>query len=69
VFGINFHHSGIAFAIACPAVWFGGKAWLKDFAFQTNLSWWIFRTAGFFTLILALTAISLQSLRAARQSP
>jgi len=60
---------GIAFALACPAAWFGGKAWLKDFAFQTSLSWWIFLTAGFLTWILAVIAISLQSLRAAKQSP
>jgi len=60
---------GIAFALACPAAWFGGRAWLKDFAFQTNLSWWIFLLAGLIAWILAMAAISLQSLKAAKQSP
>ncbi len=59
----------IAFAIACPVAWFGGRAWLKDFAFQTNLSWWIFLAAGMMAWILAIAAISLQSLKAAKQSP
>jgi putative ABC transport system permease protein len=60
---------GIAFVLACPAAIFGGKAWLKDFAFQTSLSWWIFLSAGLVAWILAVAAISLQSLKAARQSP
>ena len=59
----------IAFAISCPLAWFGGKAWLHDFAYQTSLSWWIFPAAGLVAWFLALAAISLQSLRAARQSP
>jgi putative ABC transport system permease protein len=59
----------IAFIIACPIAWFGGLAWLKDFAFQTTISWWIFVIAGAFAWFLALMAISLQSIRAARQSP
>jgi len=60
---------GIAFALSCPVAWFGGKAWLKDFAFQTTLSWWIFLAAGLMAWIFAIAAISLQSLRAAKQSP
>jgi putative ABC transport system permease protein len=59
----------IAFIISCPLAWFGGKAWLKDFAFQTSLSWWIFVVAGLVAWLLALSAISLQSARAAKQSP
>jgi putative ABC transport system permease protein len=59
----------IAFAISCPLAWFGGKAWLKDFAFQTSMSWWIFVVAGLLAWLLALAAISFQSVRAAKQSP
>lgn len=59
----------IAFIISCPLAWFGGKAWLKDFAFQTSLSWWIFVVSGLVAWLLALAAISLQTARAAKQSP
>jgi putative ABC transport system permease protein len=59
----------IAFAISCPLAWFGGDAWLNDFAYQTSLSWWIFLLAGLVAWVLAVAAISLQSLRAAKQNP
>ena len=60
---------GIAFVIACPIAWFGGKAWLNDFAYQTSLSWWIFVSAGFLAWILAIAAVSLKSLQASNQNP
>jgi len=60
---------GIAFVIACPIAWLGGKAWLNDFAFQTNLSWWIFLSAGLLAWFLAIAAVSLKSLQAANENP
>ncbi|KPK86687.1 MAG: hypothetical protein AMS27_04420 [Bacteroides sp. SM23_62_1] len=59
----------LAFLIACPLAWFGGRAWLQDFAYSTNLSWWIFAGAGLVAWILAFLTISMQSLKAARQNP
>jgi len=60
---------GIAFVIACPLAWLGGKAWLNDFAYQTNLSWWIFVSAGLLAWFLAIAAVSLKSLQAANENP
>ena len=60
---------GIAFVIACPIAWLGGKAWLSDFAFQTSLSWWIFVSAGLLAWFLAIAAVSLKSLQAAHENP
>jgi putative ABC transport system permease protein len=60
---------GIAFIIACPVAWFGGKAWLKDFAYQTTLSWWIFVSAGLLAWLLAFAAVSQKSLQAANENP
>jgi putative ABC transport system permease protein len=59
----------LAFAISLPLAWFGGKAWLNDFAYRTSLTWWIFLFAGLVAWLIAVAAISLQSLRAAKQSP
>ena len=59
----------LAFALSCPLAWLGGQAWLKDFAYPTSLDWWIFLIAGLVAWILAVAAISLQSARAAKQSP
>lgn len=59
----------LAFIIACPVAWFGGRAWLQDFAFQTKMSWWVFLAAGILAWVLAFAAISTQSMRAAIENP
>jgi putative ABC transport system permease protein len=43
--------------------------WLKNFAYRTNLSWWIFALAGLIALGIALFTVSWQSLRAATRNP
>jgi putative ABC transport system permease protein len=43
--------------------------WLQNFAYRTNLSWWVFVLAGFVALLIALLTVSVQSYRAARKNP
>jgi len=59
----------VAFVLACPAAWFIGKRWLQDFAFRTEISWWLFILAGVITVLISLLTISWQTYRAARQNP
>jgi len=59
----------IAFLIAVPIAWFGGRAWLQDFAFRTDLSWWIFVSAGLIAWFFAITTITAQSLKVAAENP
>ncbi len=59
----------VAFVLACPVAWFIGKRWLQDFAFRTDISWWLFALAGVITVIISLLTISWQTYRAARQNP
>ena len=59
----------IAFILACPLAWIGGRAWLQDFAYRTDLNWWIFLAAGILAWLFAIAAISIQSLRASRENP
>ncbi len=58
-----------AFVIACPVAWFTMNKWLENFAYKTELSWWIFALAGAVTLIIALATVSWQSWRAANKNP
>ncbi len=57
----------IAFVIATPAGWFAMDRWLQNFAYRTDLSWWIFALAGAIALAIALLTVSWQSWRAATQ--
>src|ERR1035437_1791648 len=60
---------GIAFVIACPVDWYVMHKWLQNFAYRTELSWWIFGSAGIIALVIAILTVSLQSLRAATRNP
>jgi putative ABC transport system permease protein len=59
----------IAIVIACPIAWYAVHKWLENFAYKTELSWWIFVLAGVFAIGIALLTVSWQSSRAARRNP
>lgn len=59
----------IAFVIACPIAWYAMHKWLENFAYKTELSWWVFAAAGAVALVIALVTVSLQSWRAASRNP
>lgn len=59
----------IAFVIACPVAWYAMNRWLENFAYRTDLSWWIFVLAGLIAMGIALLTVSFQSWRAATRNP
>ena len=59
----------IAFIIATPIAYYVMNKWLENFAYKTELSWWIFALAGCITLVIALLTVSWQTFRAARRNP
>lgn len=59
----------VAFVIACPIAYYAMNKWLQNFAYRTELSWWVFALSGLLALVISLLTISWQSWRAARQNP
>ena len=59
----------IAFVIATPIAYYAMNKWLENFAYKTNLSWWIFALAGLLALGIALLTVSWQSWKAATRNP
>jgi putative ABC transport system permease protein len=59
----------VAYLLACPAAFFAMRRWLQDFAFRTEISWWIFVLAGLAALLISILTITLQIYRVARQNP
>jgi len=45
------------------------RKWLVNFAYKTELSWWIFGLAGILALGIALLTVSWQCWRAATRNP
>jgi putative ABC transport system permease protein len=59
----------IANLIAWPVAGYLMNSWLQDFAYRIGLPWWAFVLAGSATLVSALAAVGIQSLRAATANP
>jgi putative ABC transport system permease protein len=60
---------GIALLIAFPIAYLIMKRWLQDFAYRTELSWWIFALSGLMVLTITILTVSWQSWRAATGNP
>ena len=58
-----------AFVIAAPFAYYALNKWLENFAYKTELSWWVFALAGLLALGIALLTVSWQSWRAATRNP
>ena len=59
----------IAFVIATPIAWYTMNKWLEDFAYKTEVSWWIFVLSGLLALGISLLTVSWQSWKAATRNP
>jgi putative ABC transport system permease protein len=59
----------VAFMIACPIGWYAMNQWLTDFAYRTEISWWVFALSGLTALAIALLTVSWQTWRAAIKNP
>lgn len=59
----------VAFIVSTPIAYYAMNKWLQNFAYKTELSWWIFALAGVLALGIALFTVSWQSWRAASCNP
>jgi putative ABC transport system permease protein len=59
----------LAFIVAAPITWWGMYKWLQDFAYRTDISWWIFALGGSIMMLIALFTLSIQTIRSARANP
>jgi putative ABC transport system permease protein len=60
---------GVASLIAFPFAWWAMNKWLEDFAYRTNISWWIFAAAGIIAVVIALATVYFQAMKAALANP
>jgi len=59
----------IAFIIASPIAYYLMNKWLMEFEYKTDLSLWIFLSAGFISLAIAVATVSYHALKAAYSNP
>ncbi|MBL7763674.1 MAG: FtsX-like permease family protein, partial [Chitinophagaceae bacterium] len=59
----------LSFAIATPLAAYFMYKWLQDFAYKTNMDWWIFAVSGIIAVFIALFTVSFQAIKAAITNP
>jgi putative ABC transport system permease protein len=59
----------IAIVIATPIAYYLMDKWLQDFAYRTNIEWWIFVASGIIISVIALLTISYQAIKSALMNP
>ena len=59
----------VAILVAVPASWFIMSSWLADFAYQIDLYWWIFAVPCLVVILIAISTVSILTLKAALINP
>jgi putative ABC transport system permease protein len=59
----------LAIVIATPIAWLAMNNWLQNFAYRTNIGWWLFAMAGAMALLIAFVTVSFQAIKAALANP
>jgi len=59
----------IAILIATPFSWYAMNKWLNVYAYQIEISWWIFALSGGIALAIAVATVSFHAIKAAKANP
>jgi ABC-type antimicrobial peptide transport system permease subunit len=59
----------LSMLFAMPLAYWGMEEWLRIYAIHTSLSWWIFASVGAGMLLITLSTVSFQALKAALMNP
>jgi putative ABC transport system permease protein len=59
----------LVFIFATPLVYYATQNWLPNFAYRTELSWWIFILAGLIAFFIVMMTVSWQTFKVVRRNP
>jgi len=59
----------IAAIIAFPVAWYVMSHWLQDFAYRTDIHWWVFVIAAILASVVAMGTVSYHAIKAAIANP
>ncbi len=59
----------VALVVVSPVAWFGGKQWLQTYAYQVEISGWLFMVTALVAIGIALITVGYQTLKAANGNP
>ena len=59
----------LSIVIASPITWYLMKQWLQDYAYRTDISWWVFVFAGLSAILIGLMTVSFHAINASMANP
>ncbi|RYE27131.1 MAG: FtsX-like permease family protein [Sphingobacteriaceae bacterium] len=59
----------LSFLIASPIAWFSMNKWLQAYTYRIDIEWWVFVLAGGVSVLIAVSTISFQAVKAALANP
>jgi ABC-type antimicrobial peptide transport system permease subunit len=59
----------ISVVISIPIAYYLMSRWLENYKYHTDMSWWVFTLSGVGALLITLSTVSYQSIKAAMQNP
>ena len=59
----------ISLIIALPVAWWVMNQWLSDYAYRTNIPWWLLIAVATLTICIALITVGWQAVKAATANP
>ncbi len=59
----------LSIIIASPVAWYFMRQWLQDYAYRTDVNWWVFAVAGFSAIFIGLMTVSFHAIKAAMANP
>jgi putative ABC transport system permease protein len=59
----------IANIIAWPIAFYAVNKWLQNFAYRIEMNYWLFLLGGFIALLIAITTVSFQAIKASLANP
>lgn len=59
----------IAFIVSTPVSYYIIGKWMADFAYQTEISWWIYLLGGLFSVVIAIASIGVKVWKASGANP
>jgi ABC-type antimicrobial peptide transport system permease subunit len=59
----------ISIVVASPVAWWAMNQWLSNYAYRTNIPWWLFVVVGCISLGIALLTVGFQAFKAATENP
>lgn len=60
---------GIAFLLSVPVAWYVMDQWLQDYKYSVGIEWWVFAVTGATTMLIAISTVGFQSIKAALTNP